>query len=175
MCGVTSAYLVSTSPGYKVVRLKTYRSLNIALSADSARPSRGAARKYMPHNKCWRSAHRLLAGCPHPLDVSLFYVLQFWCVIGLNILTSGSIKLPEAFCAGTTAAYRKGNGSNSALSPSTTLHPPITPALVDHPCTRFGPQASTRATAPTSATARTGPTCRRMPRRLSCIAPSGSL
>eukprot|EP00964_Phaeocystis_antarctica_P084348 scaffold53099_cov48-Phaeocystis_antarctica.AAC.1 len=88
----------------------------------------------MPHNKCWRSAHRLLAGCPHPLDVSLFYVLQFWCVIGLNILTSGSIKLPEAFCAGTTAAYRKGNGSNSALTPSITcirrspLHPSITPA-----------------------------------------------
>ena len=125
------------APGYTVVRLKNppdYRSLNIALSADSARPSRGAARKYMPHNKCWRSAHRLLAGCPHPLDVSLFYVLQFWCVIGLNILTSGSIKLPEAFCAGTTAAYRKGNGSNSALTPSITcirrspLHPSITPA-----------------------------------------------
>ena len=108
-----------------MVRLKqivSYRSLNIALSADSATPG-GAARKYMPHNKCWRSAHRLLAGCPHPLDVSLFYVLQFWCVIGLNILTSGSIKLPEAFCAGTTAAYRKGNGSNSALAPSIALRP----------------------------------------------------
>ena len=35
---------------------------------------------------------------------------------------------PEAFCAGTTAAYRKGNGTNSALTPL------ITPAPIGQPC-----------------------------------------
>ena len=72
------------------------------------------------------------------LLVSVMLVLQLAFVLMLNVSPSRSITQPEAFCAGTTAAYRKGNGSNSALAPSITLRPPITPAPVDHPCTRFG-------------------------------------
>ena len=72
-----------------------FRSLNIALSADSATPplAGGTARKYMPHNKCWRSVHRLLAWCPHPLDVSLFYVLQI--MRTLLLLPGGGALLKE--------------------------------------------------------------------------------
>ena len=60
----------------------------------------------------------------------------------LHVWHLGGITQPEAFCAGTTAAYRKGNGSNSVLTPSITLNPPITTAPVDsrdvHPDSRAG-------------------------------------
>ena len=57
---------------------------------------------------------------------ALIYVLG---LLGLG-LSSRGIGQPEAFCAGTTAAYRKGNGTNSALTPL------ITPAPIGKPCTR---------------------------------------
>ena len=74
---------------------------------------------------------------------------------------SRGIVQPEAFCAGTTPAYRKGTPPPSPCARLSPLHP-----LMRATCTRLGAQASKRATAPTSATATTGPECRRMLRRL---------
>ena len=61
--------------------------------------------------------------------------LAVLCFLSLSLLgirlmrTVGrGIGQPEAFCAGTTAAYRKGNGTNSALTPL------ITPAPIGQPC-----------------------------------------
>ena len=52
---------------------------------------------------------------------------------------SGDIEQAEAFCAGTTAAYRKGNGSNSVLTPSITLRAPTHPPMrIVHPVCRTG-------------------------------------
>ena len=136
---------------------------------------RGATRM-PPHMFCWRwFSSPLPIVSTHPRFLAKLFPVQLAAVFVLNLWNLGGITQPEAFCAGTTAAYRKGNGSNSALTPPYTLRPPISLAPVDHPCTRFGAQASTRATAPTSAAARTGPTCRRMPRRLVCSTRSGSL
>eukprot|EP00964_Phaeocystis_antarctica_P130249 scaffold94130_cov69-Phaeocystis_antarctica.AAC.2 len=116
---------------------------------------------------------RLLCGTPTPLAYSVLYVFLYGSFVVLHekaYWTSRGIGQPEAFCAGTTAAYRKGNGHDSALTPFTTLHPSMRAT-----CARLGAQASTRATAPTSATAPTGPRCRRMLRRLACIAQSCSI
>ena len=116
------------------------------------------------------SVPRLLCGTPTPLTCSVLYVFLYTTFLVLNLhWTSRGIAQPEAFCAGTTAAYRKGNGHDSALTPFTTLHPSMRAT-----CARLGAQASTRATAPISATAPTGPRCRRMLRRLACIAQSCS-
>ena len=84
------------------------------------------------HNICGRcfSSARCIFYYPHPLLVSVCCVAQLAIVLVLNLLPSRGITQPEAFCAGTTAAYRKGNGSNSALAPSNTLH------LLDSPCIR---------------------------------------
>eukprot|EP00964_Phaeocystis_antarctica_P105585 scaffold70581_cov64-Phaeocystis_antarctica.AAC.1 len=123
-----------------------------------------------PHNVCSRCVSSPLPiVSTHPRVVTTFFLIQLAAMLVLHVWHLGGITQPEAFCAGTTAAYRKGNGSNSALTPPITLRPPISPAPVDYPCTRFGAQASNRATAPTSAAARTGPTCRRMPRRLAYL------
>ena len=83
----------------------------------------------MPCGRCLSSA-RCIFYYPHPLLVSAFYVAQLAIVLVLSLSPSRGITQPEAFCAGTTAAYRKGNGSNSALTPSITLH------LLGCPCTR---------------------------------------
>ena len=83
----------------------------------------------MPCGRCLSSA-RCIFYYPHPLLVSAFYVAQLAILLVLNVSTSRGITQPQAFCAGTTAAYRKGNGSNSALAPSNTLH------LLDSPCIR---------------------------------------
>ena len=84
------------------------------------------------HNICGRccASARCIFYYPHPLLVSAFYVTQLAIVLVLSLSPSRGITQPEAFCAGTTAAYRKGNGSNSALTPSITLH------LLGCPCTR---------------------------------------
>ena len=129
----------------------------------AARPQQGT----MPARP---SVPRLLCGTPTPLTCSVLYVFLYTTFLVLNLhWTSRGIAQPEAFCAGTTAAYRKGNGHDSALTPFTTLHPSMRAT-----CARLGAQASTRATAPISATAPTGPRCRRMLRRLACIAQSCS-
>ena len=83
--------------------------------------------KSMPCARCLSSA-RCIFYYPHPLLISAFYVAQLAVLLVLNVSVSRGITQPEAFCAGTTAAYRKGNGSNSALAPSNTLH------LLDSPC-----------------------------------------
>ena len=91
------------------------------------------------HDVCWRCfSSPLPIVSTHPRFVTTFFLIQLAAMLVLNFWHLGGITQPEAFCAGTTAAYRKGNGSNSALAPSITLRPPITPAPVDHPCTRFG-------------------------------------
>ena len=77
--------------------------------------------------RCLSSARCIFC---NPLLVSALCVAQLAIVLVLNASPSRGITKPEAFCAGTTAAYRKGNGSNSALTPSITLH------LLGCPCTR---------------------------------------
>ena len=88
---------------------------------------RARRRKSMACGRCL-SAARCIFYYPHPLLVSALYVAQLAIVLVLNVSSSRGITQPQAFCAGTTAAYRKGNGSNSALAPSNTLH------LLDSPC-----------------------------------------
>ena len=70
----------------------------------------------------------------------MFYASLYGSFLVLNLVwTSRGIGQPEAFCAGTTAAYRNGNGSDSALIPFTTLRLLLTPAPVDvHPAWRAG-------------------------------------
>eukprot|EP00964_Phaeocystis_antarctica_P073075 scaffold44813_cov62-Phaeocystis_antarctica.AAC.2 len=79
-------------------------------------------------NACWRT---LPIVSTHPRFVTTFFLVKLAAMFVLDVLHLGGIAQPEAFCAGTTAAYRKGDGSNSALTPSTTLRPPITPAPVE--------------------------------------------
>ena len=100
--------------------------LNNTLRADPGTP---AARGSMPPlNACWRTMPIIST---HPRAIATFFLVQLTAMFVLNMWHLGSITQPEAFCAGTTAAYRKGNGSNSALTPPHTPHPPITPPPVD--------------------------------------------
>ena len=78
----------------------------------------------------------ILGRCPWIAFLSVTYALM--CALFLSLLASRlvptltvwrGIGQPEAFCAGTTAAYRKGNGTNSALTPL------ITPAPIGQSCT----------------------------------------
>ena len=156
-------------------RAPRIRWLYIAISPPSVPPP--ASERTMPPPVGAAVASRRLYGSPKPLAYSVLYVFLYTTFVSLNPPgSSRGIAQPEAFCAGTTAAYRKGNGHDSALAPSITLHP----SMALHPlmratCAWLGAQASTRATAPTSATATTGPRCRRMLRRLACIAQSCSI
>ena len=94
----------------------------------------------MPARPSAPAASRRLYGPPKPLSNSVFYASLYGSFLVLNLVwTSRGIGQPEAFCAGTTAAYRNGNGSDSALIPFTTLRLLLTPAPVDvHPAWRAG-------------------------------------
>ena len=95
----------------------------------------------MPPTMSAAVASRRLYGAPWPLTYSVLYVIPFVVFLVLNLhWTSRGIEQPAAFCAGTTAEYRNGFGSNySALTPSITLRPLIRCAPVDvHPAWRAG-------------------------------------
>ena len=94
------------------------------------------------------AAARLLSPLRCRRCVLLFFSVAYTVMCALDLyveidllLTSRGITQPEAFCAGTTAAYRKGNGVYSALTPSTALHL-LSPAPVNprnlHPVWRAG-------------------------------------
>jgi len=67
----------------------------------------------MPPTMSAAVASRRLYGAPWPLTYSVLYVIPFVVFLVLNLhWTSRGIEQPAAFCAGTTAEYRNGFGSN---------------------------------------------------------------
>ena len=87
-----------------------------------------------PHIKCCGCCCTLHMGAMIGSALYIVYLL-ISVVVFPAIWPSPGVKEAKMFCSGTTAAYRKGNDVNSALTPSITLHPSITHALL-HPSIR---------------------------------------
>ena len=89
----------------------------------------------------------------------LYAVLMVIFLVMYLTWKQADIAYGKAFCAGTTAAYRKGDAVNSALAhQSRTKHSTHSATVAS--C--FGAQASTSAMAPTSAKTPSGTTCREL-------------
>ena len=127
-----------------------------------------------PHLKCCGCCCSLQMGTAIATALYLVFLL-FTGILSPVIWPSENVEQAKMFCAGTTAAYRKGDDINSALIPSITPHRrsllPCCTRRSAHPAPDPAPlpdaQATTSATAPTSAPT-TGTRCRRVPTRLAC-------
>ena len=82
-----------------------------------------------PHLKCCGCCCSLHMGTAIGTAMYIGFLLLFGIVLPMALTPPSTVEQAKMFCAGTTPAYRLGDGINSALTPS------ITPALL-HPSIR---------------------------------------